>query len=107
LSSLCASIALGESMWIVMCWVWCPETWAVREVRKWFYMKLHKFCNTYDIVILLVVACIVMFVSSNHAVHWVVVVLVVDFAYKFIICVVSPRFVILCFNVIILCLQIK
>ena len=39
------------------------------EVKNEFYKKLHKFCNTYDIVILLVVACIVVYVLSNHAVH--------------------------------------
>jgi hypothetical protein len=44
------------------------------EVKNEFYKKLHKFCNMCDIVILLIVACLVMFVSSNHVVDSMVVV---------------------------------
>jgi hypothetical protein len=56
---------------------------------------LHKFSSTCDITILLIVTCIVMYDSSNHAVKMMVVVLFLYFTMKFIICVVSSH--ILCF----------
>lgn len=58
-----------------------------------FYMKWNKFCSTYDIDILLIVACIVMYVSSNHAVHCVVVVLFLNFTMKFHVEIISLCFI--------------
>jgi hypothetical protein len=74
-----------------------PGTWWWREeVKNEFYMKLNIFCNTQVITILLIVACIVIYVWSNHVVYSLVVVWFLYLAYKFTICVVSSRFVSFC-----------
>jgi hypothetical protein len=61
-----------------------------------FYMKLNKFCSTCDITILLIVACIVIYVSSNHVVYSMVVELFLYFIIKFTFCIVSSHFVCFC-----------